>query len=321
MRVEFFGKTSTEISGIASLVLRHQAHLSPVYGSQLSGFNLPNKVANDPLLLDAARHLQSSIRDSDISSVDLCLHYSLKYNAAKKSPEALSKFKEFLSQTSLLAGNGPADGDSDEDRPPSALPVKKVLLVSGGPGGGGKQKKQFNTVTCLQSLREEGYEMPPGIDLGVAFNPYWPAPEHKHEEYERLKSKLATRYVKQIYINFGSDTKALEDALTVLSDELKGDERTKDIGLYGSLMVPSKALLAKFKFRMWSGLFLSEDFLGSVEGAAEITREIKRVYDKFGVECLVESAIRTDKDMTNLIQFIESTNSTRSADDKPMAVL
>ena len=300
MRVEFFGKTSTDISGIASLVVRHQSHpsLSPI-----TGFNLPNKVANDPLLLDAARHLQSSIRDAD-RPMDLCLHYSLKYNTAKKSWDALSKFKDFLSEASLLSAVGSAD-DSDQ---PSGLPVRKVLLVSGGAGGGGKQKKQFNTVTCLQALQEEGYQMPPGIDLGVAFNPYWPAPEHKEDEYQRLKSKLATSFVKQIYINFGSDTKALEDALTVLSRDLKEDEKTKDIGLFGSIMVPSKALLAKFKFRMWSGLFLSEEFLGSVEGAAEITCEIERIYKKFGVECLVESAIRTEKDMTNLVEFIESKN-------------
>ena len=150
--------------------------------------------------------------------------------------------------------------------------------------------------------------MPPGIDLGVAFNPYWPAPEHKQEEYERLKSKIATNYVKQIYINFVSDTKALEAALTRLSHDLKDDERTRDIRLFGSIMVPTKALLAKFKFRMWSGLFLSEEFLGSVEGAAEITREINRIYEKFGVESLVESAIRSEKDMANLMEFIESRN-------------
>lgn len=187
------------------------------------------------------------------------------------------------------------------------MPVKKVLLVSGGAGGGGKQKKQFNTVTCLQALKEEGYVVPDGIQIGIAFNPYWPAPQHKEEEFGRLKAKLATGYVRHIWLNFGSDTKALDDALTALDDVLKSDaDRFRSIRLFGSLMVPSKQLLAKFRFRMWSGLFLSEEFMSSVEGAAEVTREIMRIYDKHQVEYLVESAIRNEKDIKMLVDFIKS---------------
>jgi hypothetical protein len=66
--------------------------------------------------------------------------------------------------------------------------------------------------------------------------------------------------------------------------------------LVGSLFLPTKQLLAQQRFRPWNGVWLSEAYLASPEGAADITREIVRIYREFGVEVLVEApGVRTLK--------------------------
>ena len=58
------------------------------------------------------------------------------------------------------------------------------------------------------------------------------------------------------------------------------------------------------KFRPWSGLFLSEEYLSSVESANLITKEIIELYNQFNVEILIETALRTPAEVTNMINLI-----------------
>ncbi len=44
--------------------------------------------------------------------------------------------------------------------------------------------------------------------------------------------------------------------------------------MLGSLLIPSKRLLAQMKFRPWKGVFLSEEYLSDVEAADTITRQV-----------------------------------------------
>jgi hypothetical protein len=270
MRVELFFKSPPQALATIGLLLP-----TPV---EISGFNLPNKVSKDCTLETAL-----AIKEAYPAARDLCVHYSLKYNAEKTVEGAADRLRLFL---------------NDAER----AGASKVLLVSGGAGGGGKMRKKVNTVTVLQQLQQEGLVLSPGIEVGVAFNPYYPAP-YAREEFERLQDKLATRLVSHVWINFGSDTRALEAALVALAAL---DLRARGVRLIGSLFVPSKALLAKFRFRMWSGLYLSEQYMESVEGATQVTAAIQALYARFGVEPLIESAIRTEKDVAQFVEVATS---------------
>lgn len=318
MRIEFYGKSPSELASIALLVLQNQSQ-NVGQKLELTGFNLPNKAPNDPLLHNA-NHISQSISssiDSKLTSpdgIDLCVHYSLKYNADKRPEDTIHRFQTFLLDAAAASTSSLTAVDATSSRIP-ALPLTKVLLVSGGPGGGGKPKKKCNTVTCLQACKEQGFLLPDNLELGVAYNPYWPAPEHKEDEYTRLLDKLRTEYITHIWINFGSDTGSLELALSRLRAEPY--VKQKKVRLIGSLMVPSKALLAKFRFRPWSGLFLSDDYLATVDGAQLITKEIMRIYKKNDVEILIESPIRTCKDMVALRELVCDSNSITEGDIEP----
>ena len=59
-------------------------------------------------------------------------------------------------------------------------------------------------------------------------------------------------------------------------------------------------LLAQMRFRPWNGVFLSEDYLGSIEAAERITSELLEAYRQHGVVPLVESAVRSVADYRRL---------------------
>ena len=270
MRVEFFIRTPNDAISTID-VLRRCCPLT------ISGYNLPNKIPKDPLI-DNAETISTAV--SGGAALDLCVHYSLKYNAERRGEDTACKFKAFLTRC-----------------PPT---VPHVLLVTGGAGGGGKPRKAMNAVTCLEQLQKDQYQLPPHVKIGVAFNPYYPT--HMDEEFQRLEAKLKTGYVSSVWLNMGSDTDKLRMALESIT--------TMDIvvntgvRLIGSIFVPSKALLNKFRFRMWSGLYLGEDYMTDVEGANTVTDRILALYAQYNVEPLVESAIRTEKDVQQLTELM-----------------
>ena len=206
MRVElFFREPSAALITIGLL----GSHSGPKFPS-ITGYNLPNKSNNEPVSANA-RFIQEAFPSSD-----LCVHYSLKYHATKRGEQTVAQFREFL--------------DSCDH--------SKVLLVSGGAGGApGKPRAAMNTVTCLAQLRRENYVLPTGKELGVAFNPYYPTPAAREDEWQRLRDKLDTGYVTSIWLNMGSDTTILQDTLEQLATM---NLKERGVRILGSLFVPSK---------------------------------------------------------------------------------
>lgn len=58
------------------------------------------------------------------------------------------------------------------------------------------------------------------------------------------------------------------------------------------------SLLHAAHTRPWNGVFLSEQYLSSVEAAEAITRELLMVYGAAGVVPLLESAVKTTEELS-----------------------
>ena len=76
--------------------------------------------------------------------------------------------------------------------------------------------------------------------------------------------------------------------------------------LLGSLFVPSKAWIAKMRFRCWTGTFLGDKdaeggYLSSVAAATAVTKETLDLFVEYGVEPVIESSVRTAKEMEEAI--------------------
>ena len=72
-------------------------------------------------------------------------------------------------------------------------------------------------------------------------------------------------------------------------------------------MVPSKQFLARFKFRPWKGVYLSQDFLNSLEFSSSITKKIYKFYCEENIIPLIETESCTLKqfnEVNNLFKDI-----------------
>ena len=123
-------------------------------------------------------------------------------------------------------------------------------------------------------------------------------------ERDRLIDKLNTYFVKSIWLQFGSEINQLSGEVNFLNNLKENFHKfTRDeINIYGSLFIPSKQFIARFKFRPWRGVYLSNKYLNSLEEAGQITKQIVSLYLNNSIIPLIETELSTEK------QFIEAQN-------------
>jgi len=212
----------------------------------------------------------------EVPGCSLCVHYALRYNMdSGGAGDTFARFTRFLSKLNTL------DKSSDSQR-------VEVLLLS-GPGPKAGRRTPLDSVTCLEKLAQEarGEQWP---DVGVAFNPHYQDAAQVKAERARLQRKLATRRVKTVFLQFGTDPQRLEQSLEWLMQKVENqDDFSEGLTVVGSMLLPTKQLLAQTSCRGWEGTFLSEEYLSCTEQAEAITKQILAIYARYGVELLVEA--------------------------------
>ena len=202
--------------------------------------------------------------------------------------------------------------------------------------------------TVSMSLSSSITSCKAALGVHVAFNPYLQDPIQLEQEQVRLQLKLNTGLVKGVYLQMGTDLHKLKQGLQHLQLLLKtadtaraGDmspsgtkacprselaasstaSRSSEndggskVTVFGSVFLPSKRLLAQMKFRPWNGVFLSDEYLSSVEAADGVTRQLLKVYADHGVVPLVESAVKTDAEMGYVKELLTQAYGARSTQD------
>ena len=241
-----------------------------------------------------------------------CLLTYKDRNDAESNPEACARLRKLLPSdfdihTVWSSKFSPGSLDAAAEHLASyALAVKasSVLVVSGT----GK-KKASNSVTLLEKVPNFTSR------AGCAFNPYIGCsldPREgrelrRCEEYSRLAQKLSCKCVSSVWLQFGVDATALQDGLAHLKKflEMKGRDNVR---IFGSVFIPSKSWVAKMKFRCWSGVFLGSKEDGDYfnGGAVSATRRVLKIYADHGVTPLIESSVRSERDVHECIEFMES---------------
>ena len=267
MRLELFGKD------VASL--RAEARTLVGYGAL--GLNVPHKSKDSPPL--ATLQALQDVLPPDVLR-ECVPHYSLKFAYDRSAEVTRQSFVTFCAEAAALP-----------------TPPRQLLLVSGS------GQRKFDTVQCLKSLPQEHSD---AIGIGVAFNPYIPDRAQREHERARLRLKVGTGRVSAIWLQLGSDLELLADGLQFL-ETLTAERRdaAMPLRLYGSVFVPSRQLLARMKFRPWNGVYLSEHYLSSVEGAEEVTRAAVALYAVHGVEVFVETAVRSRAELEHVRKLLE----------------
>ena len=79
----------------------------------------------------------------------------------------------------------------------------------------------------------------------------------------------------------------------------------KEVNIYGSLFIPSRQFLARFKFRPWRGVYLSNKYLNSLEDSSKITKKIIEFYLNNNIIPLVETELSSEKQFIEARKFID----------------
>tara|TARA_Y100001978_G_scaffold135113_1_gene120842 strand:+ start:463 stop:1281 length:819 start_codon:yes stop_codon:yes gene_type:complete len=211
-------------------------------------------------------------------NLDVIYHYSFYHQFYKNRSLSYQNFLNFLELNKRYNKNN------------------QILLVSGS-----RKRNEFEVLDILQKLK---FDLSKNIRFGVAFNPYFFEDRDCKIERNRLIDKLNFNFVKSIWLQFGSNINLLTREINFLKKTIFDSPHFIDneINIYGSLFIPSKQFLSRFKFRPWRGVYLSNKYLNSLEESSQISKKIIDFYLNNSIIPLVETELSTEK------QFIEAQN-------------
>ena len=121
-------------------------------------------------------------------------------------------------------------------------------------------------------------------------------------ERERLEIKISTGLINSIWFQYGTDIKVLQNELTYLKKIAK-DEK---LNLFGSLFIPSKQFIARFKFRPWQEVYISEKFLFAVDKFFDFTSDLVGFYKNNNITPVIESDFSSLEKLNSVYSFLEN---------------
>ena len=214
-------------------------------------------------------------------NLDVIYHYSFYHQFYNNKNLSYQKFLNFVEVNKIYNKNN------------------EILLVSGS-----KKRNQFEVLNILETLKSD---MSKDIKFGVAFNPYFFEEVDSNIERNRIIDKFNYYFVQSIWLQFGSDINQLFREINFLNKMILNSKKIIDneIKIYGSLFIPSKQVLARFKFRPWRGVYLSNEYLNSLKESDKITKKIIDFYLNNSIIPLVETELSTEKQFNEALKFID----------------
>ena len=198
-------------------------------------------------------------------------HYSLYHQYSQNKEKSYQAFLDFLDNSHFNRNY-------------------EILLVSGS-----NKKKNFDALNVLSNLKKEKNIK---VKLGIAYNPYLKKYYNISSERERFEKKVSTGLINSIWIQYGTNVKVLQNEVNYLKKSTKHEK----LNLFGSLLVPSKQFSARFKFRPWKGVHISENYLNSLEDFYAFTRDLICFYRNHNIIPVIE----TDFSSSEKLEFVYS---------------
>ena len=202
-------------------------------------------------------------------------HYSLYHQYSKNKEKSYQDFLNFL-KNSYSNRN------------------YEILLVSGS-----NKKKNFDAINVLSNIKKEKILK---VKLGIAYNPYLKKYYKVSSERERFERKISSGLINSIWFQYGTDIKVLQNELAYIKNIAKYEK----INLFGSLLIPSKQFIARFKFRPWKGVHISEKCLSSLEYFYDFTRELVYFYKNNNITPVIETDFSTSEKLDSVYSFFKN---------------
>ena len=202
-------------------------------------------------------------------------HYSLYHQYSKNKEKSYQDFLNFL-KNSYSNRN------------------YEILLVSGS-----NKKKNFDAINVLSNIKKEKILK---VKLGIAYNPYLKKYYKVSSERERFERKISSGLINSIWFQYGTDIKVLQNELAYIKNTAKYEK----LNLFGSLLIPSKQFIARFKFRPWKGVHISEKCLSSLEYFCDFTRELVCFYKNNNITPVIETDFSSSEKLDSVYSFFKN---------------
>ena len=253
--------------------------LSFYQNHNLLKINIPCKSnLKKDLLLSAIK-----VSREEFPNINIIPHFSIQHQFRRNSQNTLIDLYGFFREIEYLG-------------------CKDVLLVSGS-----QKKATLDSLSTLTHISENSF-FTKSPKIGIALNLYLPEILFQ-EEMLRLKYKLKTNCVSSVWLQFGSDCRVLDKRIklikNVILDNIKHNKNKSHISLFGSILIPSNQFLTRFKFRPWKGVYLSREFLNSLQIANLLVLQVLKVYKKHKIIPLIETKTSTEKELNHIISVMK----------------
>ena len=248
-------------------------------GNNLYKINIPCKnILKKEFLIESIK-----ISRSEYPCIDIIPHFSIQHEFRGNKINTLASFYDFIQVINDFG-------------------CKELLLVSGS-----QKRSTLDSVSALDMLRDHPLLRDKSFSIGVAFNPYLPKFLFE-EEILRLEKKLESGLVSSIWIQFGTDYSLLKNRMERITKIItrttsKNSSKSK-IVVFGSILIPSKQFLARFKYRPWKGVYCSDQFLSSVDVANQIIKELLKTYKDYKIFPIIETNTSTKDYLDNLKRIL-----------------
>ena len=123
-----------------------------------------------------------------------------------------------------------------------------------------------------------------------------------YSERDRFERKFSTGLINSIWFQYGTDIEVLQNEVTYLNNIAK-DEKLK---LFGSLFIPSKQFIARFKFRPWKEVYISDKYLYTLENFFVFTKDLVSFYKKNNITPVIESDFSSSQKLDSVYSFLEN---------------
>ena len=236
--------------------------------NKIKNINIPCKgPIKKELFYSTIKYISKNFNEFNVT-----YHYSLYHQYCKNKKKSYQDFLVFL-KNSYSNRN------------------YEILLVSGS-----NKKNNFDSINVLNDIKNEKNL---NVKLGIAYNPYLKKYYSIYSERERFERKISSGLINSIWFQYGTDIKVLQKELTYLKKAVEH----KKLNLFGSLLIPSKQFIARFKFRPWKGVFISEKFLYSLEDFYDFTRNLVRFYEKNNITPVIETDFSSPEKIDSVYSF------------------
>ena len=239
--------------------------------NNIKNINIPCKgLIKKDLFNSTIKYISKNFNEFNVT-----YHYSLYHQYSRNKAESYQYLLDFVKKSQINRNY-------------------EILLVSGS-----NKKKNFDTVDVLAYLKKEKSLK---LKFGIAYNPYLKKYYNIHSERERFERKNSTGLINSIWFQYGTDIKVLQDELNYLKKIVKD----KELNLFGSLFIPSKQFIARFKFRPWKEVYISDKCLFALDNFFDFTRDLVSFYKNNNITPVIESDFSSLEKLDSVYSFLEN---------------